>query len=129
MIIGVGNDLVEMRRLQQAIARHPRLPEKILTAAEREEYAARQFKLSYLAGRMAAKEALSKALSGGMRAPMGWRQTSVLANNAGRPIFHFVPSLAKMLEGLGVSHCHLSITHDGGLAAALVIAENTGERI
>ncbi|MDM5146802.1 holo-ACP synthase [Candidatus Persebacteraceae bacterium Df01] len=124
MIAGVGNDLVDMTRLQRLLARYPRrLPQKILTVAEREEFAVRQLSLTYLAGRVAAKEALSKALGTGLRTPVNWRQIAILGNEVGSPEFHFEPLLADYLAAREINKCHLSITHDGGFAMAVVIAD------
>ena len=124
MIAGVGNDVVDMRRLQGVLGRHPqRLPQRLLTAAERREFAARAFAISYLAGRMAAKEALGKALRVGLRAPLGWQNMSVLAADNGAPAFDFAPPLKHYLASRNIAVCHLSLAHDGDYAAAVVVAE------
>lgn len=124
MIAGVGNDIVDMRRLQKVLVRHPqRLPRRLLTAAERREFAARAFALSYLAGRLAAKEALAKALRIGLRTPLGWQRMSVLADGNGAPAFAFAPPLKQYLETRKIAACHLSLAHDGDYAVAVVVAE------
>lgn len=124
MISGIGNDLADIRRVRKILSRHPRrFPARLLTEKENREFAARGFAPSYLAGRIAAKEALAKALRRGMRAPMTWRGVSVLSGDRGAPTFCFSPPLAEHLRVCGVSVCHLSIAHDGDYAAAVVVAE------
>ena len=124
MIFGIGNDAVDMRRARKLLSRHPqRAPARLLTAAERREFAARNFAPSYLAGRVAAKEALAKALRGGVRAPFSWLRVSVLSDGGGAPFFSFAPPLQAHLRARGVAACHVSITHDGDYAAAVVVAE------
>ncbi|MGI9297673.1 MAG: holo-ACP synthase [Gammaproteobacteria bacterium] len=132
MIAGIGNDVADIRRVRKILSRHPRrFPARLLTDTESREFAARGFAPSYLAGRIAAKEALAKALRGGLRAPMTWRGVSVLSGEGGdgdergAPSFCFSPPLAEHLRERGVSACHLSIAHDGDYAAAVVVAEKT----
>ena len=124
MIAGIGHDMVDLRRLGKMAQRHPqRLPQRLLTVEEQREYADCQFALSYLAGRIAAKEALAKALGCGLRAPMFWRRVSVLANANGAPFLDFAAPLAAHLRQQNIVACHVSITHDGDYAAAAVVAE------
>ena len=125
MIAGVGNDIVDMRRIRAILLRHPqRFPVRILTNEERREFAARFDSdiCEYLAGRLAAKEALAKSLKRGLRSPVGWQYISVLSEN-GAPSFVFSPSLQSYLRKCGISVCSVSISHDGDYAAAVVIAE------
>lgn len=126
MIFGIGCDIADIRRIRKIFARHPRrLPARILTAAERQEFAAGGFSPLYLAGRFAAKEALAKALRTGLRAPLTCRNVSVLAdaNGEGAPSFCFGESLQSFLQTKEIAKCHLSISHDGNYAAAFVVAE------
>ena len=123
MIAGIGNDIVDMRRVRKMLLRRPhRLPLRLLTDAEQKEFAARKFAPAYLAGRIAAKEALAKALQNGLRAPMTWQRVSVLSDSRGAPNFYFDASMQNHLHSRGVSRCHLSLSHDGDYAAAVVIA-------
>ena len=122
MIAGVGNDMVDLRRLRAMLARRPRLSQRLLTEEECNEFAARKDAPDYLAGRIAAKEALAKALGCGMRTPLTWQGVSVLATD-GAPAFSFAEPLQEYLRTRGIGNCHLSITHDGEYAAAVVVAE------
>lgn len=129
MIAGAGCDLVEVRRLREALRRHPRrLPLRLLGEKERAEFAARKYAPEYLAGRVAAKEALSKALQTGVRAPLFWRGVAVLNGENGAPFFDFGLAVSEYLRGRGIAACHVSISHDGGYAAAFVVAEFAGAK-
>ena len=116
MIVGVGIDVVDVERFTRQLQRTPRLRERLFTADERELSAAS------LAARFAAKEALAKALG----APgLHWLDASVLREPDGRPRLEVHGSVAERARELGVTCFHLSLTHDGGLASALVVAERT----
>ncbi|MGU9952090.1 MAG: holo-ACP synthase [Gammaproteobacteria bacterium WSBS_2016_MAG_OTU1] len=123
MIVGIGHDLVDMRQLQQVYSRQPRLPQRLLTKEEQEEFATRKNSINYLGGRFAAKEALAKALRIGMRTPLGWQKVWILDDEAGAPVFYYAPSLQNYLQQHGIAICHLSITHHGDYASAVAIAE------
>ena len=122
MIAGIGNDMVDLRRLRAMLERRPRLSQRLLTEKECDEFSARKNAPDYLAGRIAAKEALAKALGCGMRAPLTWQGVSILGNG-GAPSFIFTEELEEYLRTRGIGVCHLSITHDGEYAAAVVVAE------
>ena len=117
-IIGVGIDVVDIGRFEKSITRTPRLVDKLFTAAEAE------LPLSSLAARFAAKEAIAKALG----APLGlvWTDVSVLAADTGQPYFVFRGSVERRMAELGVDNVFLSITHDAGIAAAMVVCEKAG---
>ena len=122
MIAGIGNDVVDMRRLARVLARFPkRFPRYILTATEQRQLPAAV--LPFLAGRWAAKEALGKALGCGVRTPLGFRQVEVENDSEGKPRFVFTPAAADFLRQRRVGRCHLSISHDGDYAAAMVVVE------
>ncbi|MBE8158185.1 MAG: 4'-phosphopantetheinyl transferase superfamily protein, partial [Betaproteobacteria bacterium] len=87
------------------------------------EFAARNFSPEYLAGRAAAKEALSKALQSGIRAPVFWRSVSILNKKNGAPSFHFDAAVAEYLRARNIAVCHISIAHHGDYAAAFAAAE------
>ena len=74
-----------------------------------------------LAARFAAKEALAKALGAG--GGMLWTDAEVLVDAAGRPSLHVRGTVLERADSLGVAHWHVSLSHDGGVAAATVIAE------
>ena len=115
MIIGVGIDVVDVARFGQTLARTPRLLERLFTEAER------SLGLNSLAARFAAKEALAKALG----APVGlcWTDTNVLRGDDGRPNLRIWGTVQARATALGIHDLHVSLSHDAGIASAVVIAE------
>lgn len=116
MILGVGTDLVETARLEQAIARTPTLRERLFTPDER------RLGMDSLAARFAAKEALAKAL--GVPSGLSWQDAEVLADDDGRPRIELRGSVAEAATELGAVRVHLALSHDGGFAQAFVILES-----
>ena len=122
MIVGVGNDIVDVRRFARMYARHPRrLLQRLLT--EEERVLVPPSALPFLAGRWAAKEAVAKAVGHGVRFPLTLQRMSVLNDSAGRPFFVFDETAGRFLAERGVRGCHLSLSHDGDYAVATVVAE------
>jgi holo-[acyl-carrier protein] synthase len=115
MIAGVGIDVVEIERFASALLRTPSLARRLFTEGERE------LAPQSLAARFAAKEALAKALG----APRGllWTDAEVVSGPDGRPSLRVTGTVAAAAARLGVTHWHLSLSHDGGIASAIVIAE------
>lgn len=115
MIIGVGIDVVDIPRFGDTLERTPRLLERLFTEEERE------LRLPSLAARFAAKEALAKSLG----APVGlsWTDATVLRSEWGRPEFVIRGSVLARAEELGVTTIHVSLSHDAGIASAMVVAE------
>ena len=115
VIIGVGIDVVDVERFTLSLTRTPRLAERLFTDAEQ------QLAPASLAARFAAKEALAKALG----APVGllWRDAEVHRGLDGRPHLTLHGTVAARAELLGVRATHLSLSHDAGIASAVVIAE------
>lgn len=113
-IVGIGVDVCEIARLEEALLRSPGLVHKVFTPSE-----ARR-RIASLAGRWAAKEALAKALGApGMR----WLDAEVCSAESGQPSFRVSGTVADRCRELGVVRIHLSISHDGGIATAFVICE------
>jgi holo-[acyl-carrier protein] synthase len=115
MIVGVGIDVVGIDRFATALQRTPGLAERLFTESER------RLLPQSLAARFAAKEALAKAL--GAPGGMNWTDAEVRTDDAGRPSIVVTGTVAAVADSLGVTHWHLSLSHDGGIAAATVIAE------
>ncbi|HEY1508869.1 MAG TPA: holo-ACP synthase [Solirubrobacteraceae bacterium] len=114
---GVGIDLLEIERLEQALERRPRLAERLFTDAEREYAAGRARPGQHLAARFCAKEAVAKAL--GMEA-WSFRDVEVLGRN-GPPELRLHGAVAERARALGV-HVNVSLTHSRRDAAAIAIA-------
>ena len=114
MIVGLGIDVTPVSRFSQAAGREGLL-RRIFTEAEQDS------SMQRMAGRFAAKEALAKALG----APSGlvWTDVEVRKDETGKPYFACTGTVAARIAELGVEQVHLSITHDAGIAAAVVVCE------
>ena len=115
MIIGLGVDMVDVARFEQSLERTPRMRERLFTEAERE------LSPSSLAARFAAKEAIAKAL--GAPGGLEWHDVEITKDSDGRPTIAASGTVAAAADKYGVSRWHVSLSHDGGLAIAMVIAE------
>lgn len=112
MIKGIGIDVVDIERFAKSLERTPGLLERIFTLGER------GLPIASLAARFAAKEALAKALG----VPMGlhWHDAEVIKSAGGAPSFLLRDSVAEVVNGARV---HLSLSHDAGIASAVVMVE------
>jgi holo-[acyl-carrier protein] synthase len=124
MIYGVGTDVVEIARIEQALARFgERFARKILCPSELERFHGHRLPANYLAKRFAAKEAFTKALGTGIHAPANWQGVWVRNLPSGKPVLEFSENLAKFLKQRKILHSHLSLTDERGVAMATVILE------
>lgn len=124
MIVGIGTDLVEIPRIEQALARHgERFARKILVPHELERFSAHRKPAAYLAKRFAAKEAFSKAMGTGIRFPVNWQNVSVANLPSGKPCLRFSVALADLLATRRICEVHVSLTDERAVAAAFVILE------
>jgi holo-[acyl-carrier protein] synthase len=114
VIIGIGIDVCPVERFARAAERQ-RLLDRLFTAAEQDT------SMNRMAGRFAAKEALAKAL--GAPEGLGWHDVEVRKTPQGKPYFAYTASVAERIASLGIGTVHLSITHDAGIAAAVVVCE------
>ena len=116
MIVGVGIDVVQVARLERALERTPSLAQRLFTDGERAATRSES-----LAARFAAKEAVAKALGapGGLR----WIDAEVVSEPSGRPRLVLHGGVADEAAAQGISTWHLSLSHDGGVATAVVVAE------
>ncbi|MGL4574199.1 MAG: holo-ACP synthase [Burkholderiaceae bacterium] len=102
MIFGIGTDILEVSRMAQALARQPRMVQRILGPMEQAVYAHRASRsaergLRYLCMRFAAKEAFSKAAGLGVRTPMTWQAIEVINSPSGAPHIHAHGAMAQWL--------------------------------
>lgn len=116
MIVGIGLDVIELERVQQAVVKSARFVEKVLTVKEQAIYATlgEWRKIEFLAGRFAAKEALSKALGTGIGAGVSFQEIEVLPDSLQKPVM-----TCARFDG----RIFVSITHSTTVAAAQVILE------
>jgi holo-[acyl-carrier protein] synthase len=115
-IVGVGIDVVDISRFDDALRRTPGMVNRLFTPDE----ASRP--LASLAARFAAKEALAKAL--GAPGDMEWHDAEVVSESTGRPLFTLRGTVASRAEELGATTVHLSLSHDAGIASAVVVLES-----
>jgi holo-[acyl-carrier protein] synthase len=120
---GVGIDLVDVDRFRLALARHPRIVERLFTDGERRDARAQPERL---AARFAAKEAVLKTLRIGAGVTP-WRSIEVTLNEAGAPSVVLHAHAIEIAEALGVGSLHLSMTHTDRLAAAFVVGSSRDE--
>ena len=116
MIVGVGIDVVDIGRFEESLLRTPALRERVFTEAERAR------PIASLAARFAAKEALAKAL--GAPTGMAWHDAEVVSEASGNPQLEIRGSVLARANDLGVRSVHVSLSHDAGIASAVVILED-----
>ena len=122
MIVGLGTDIVEISRLEAALARNGKLfRDRVFTEAEQREAGER---LSYFAGRWAAKEAAAKALGCGIGAGCSFTDIEVLNDESGAPHLTCRAAAARCIRGNRLRYL-VSISHEKAYAIATVIAESS----
>jgi len=121
VIVGVGIDVVRIERFVRALERTPLLADRLFTEDERKTEAGNPRSMESLAARFAAKEAVAKAL--GVPAGLNWRDCEVVVDPDGRPWLTVTGTVAAAAVRAGVLRWHLSLSHDGGIASAMVVAE------
>ena len=128
MIVGIGSDLIDIRRIEKTLERYgDRFIDRIFTATERRKSERRRERAASYAKRFAAKEACSKALGTGLRAGVFWRDMGVANLPSGQPTMALTGGAAARLSMITPDECvariHLTITDDYPLAQAFVIIE------
>ena len=126
MILGVGSDLVDVRRIERVIARHgDRFILRIFTETERAKADRRATRIETYAKRFAAKEACAKALGTGFRRGVFWRDLGVVNLPSGRPTMQLTGGALERLRAITPpdheARIDLTITDEGPMAQALVI--------
>jgi holo-[acyl-carrier protein] synthase len=116
VIVGVGIDVVDIGRFEESLERTPAMRERLFTEAERSRPPAS------LAARFAAKEALAKAL--GAPTGMAWLDAEVVNEASGNPQFEIRGSVLARAEVVGARSIHVSLSHDAGIASAVVVLES-----
>ena len=124
MIIGLGIDLCRIERVERFLERYgERFTRRCFTTGEIERYSRYASQAENFAGLIAAKEAASKALGTGWRRGVHWKCFEVAHEPSGKPTLRIHGRAAEIASQLGVRHVNVSITHDAGAAAAVVIFE------
>ena len=110
-IFGIGIDVVDIARFSESVKRTPSMIDRLFTEAEA------QLAIGSIAARFAAKEALTKALN---IKTLNWKDIEVSNEKSGKPFFIFHGAVKEQLVGKVV---HLTLSHDAGIASAMVIVE------
>lgn len=131
MIIGVGVDIVEIRRIKEAMERNDNFIDKLFSKEELEYFQSRNMRPEYVAGRFAAKEAVSKALGTGFR---GFNIKDIVIDRTalGKPIVVLKGKAKLLAQKYGAYSFHLSISHGEDSAIAYAVMEkslNEGEKV
>ncbi|HXD14622.1 MAG TPA: holo-ACP synthase [Xanthobacteraceae bacterium] len=126
MILGIGSDITDVRRIAKVIERHgERFLDRVFTPAERAKADGRRNRMETYAKRFAAKEACAKALGTGLRAGVWWRDMGVVNLPSGRPTMELSGGAKRRLQALTPAgyeaRIDLTITDEGPTAQALVI--------
>ena len=132
MIIGVGHDICDQRRIARLAARFgERFTTRVYTPAEKAELASRQNAAAYLAGRLAVKEAVYKALSAADQKGMYWHHAQTLTSPAGAPVLSLTGGCERGLNSLVPAgyrpHLHVSISDEPPYSLAFVVLSLTAE--
>jgi holo-[acyl-carrier protein] synthase len=121
-MIGIGVDVVEIDRFRRSLQRTPTMDQRLFTAAEREDVAARADPVPSLAARFAAREAVMKAMGLGLGS-FGFHDVWVERAASGAPSLVVTGRAAELAAERGIARWHLSISHHGPVAVAVVVAE------
>ena len=123
-IVGIGTDIVEIERIEQAIQRQPGLVKRLLTVNEQVAFADAKHPERFLAKRFAAKEAGLKALGIGLQNGMSWQHLEIGHTPLGQPLLTFSGAAKERASQLQVSHSHLSLSDEAHYAQAMVVLES-----
>ena len=128
MIIGIGSDIVDMRRIERMFRRHgERFLRRIYAEPEREAAAGLTDPVPYLARRFAAKEAVAKALGSGFRRGVGWTEIAIVSDDLGAPVVRLSGRAAERLQALTppghAAMVHVSLSDEPPHALAFAIIE------
>jgi holo-[acyl-carrier protein] synthase len=126
MIIGMGSDITDIRRIEKVVGRHgDRFLDRIFTAAERARAERRAHPMATYAKRFAAKEACAKALGTGIRRGVWWRDMGVINLPSGRPTMQLSGGALRRLEAITPNGCEaridVTISDEWPLAQAIVV--------
>lgn len=128
MIIGIGTDLADIRRIEKTLTRFgERFEKRVFTDVERAKSDKRRERAASYAKRWAAKEACSKALGTGLRMGVAWKEMGVVNLPSGKPTMQLTGGaaerMAKLIPDGHDAHIHVTITDDKPYAQAFVIIE------
>ncbi|HET6668596.1 MAG TPA: holo-ACP synthase [Pyrinomonadaceae bacterium] len=124
MIVSIGIDIIEVRRVREVLKRTPTFAERVFTEAERAYCDSRGVVApQHYAARFAAKEAALKALQTGWRGGISWHDVEIAAHDSGAPYLVLHGMAKELMENSGASKAHLSMSHTAEHAIAEVVLE------
>jgi len=124
MILGVGIDIIEVARVQAAYEKFgERFLNRILHPSETTYCLSHKSPAPFLAGRFAAKEAISKAFGTGIGAQLGWRDMELMRRESGEPYVLLHEGGQRLLQARGAKAVHISLSHTEDYAAAVAVLE------
>jgi holo-[acyl-carrier protein] synthase len=124
VIISIGIDIIEVRRVREVLLRTPRFAERVFTPAERTYCDGRgAVAAEHYAARFAAKEAALKALQTGWSGGIAWQDVEISAKESGAPLLIFHGRVRELYEKSGATAAHLSMSHTSEHAIAEVVLE------
>lgn len=126
-IVGVGIDLVDLDRMARLLERHGERAVARICLEREPKPLTGAARVAHLAGLFAAKEAAMKALGTGWARGIGFRLIEVTRNDDGAPALRLHGAAAERATAIGAARSHVSITHDGRAAAAVVVLEAGAE--
>lgn len=124
MILGVGTDILQISRMQDALERTPRLFQRILTDSELKQAQESANPTLFLAKRFAAKEAIVKALGTGIGRGVSWQHIEITKNEFGRPEVSLNSGALERAQTLGINTVHLSYSDEKAYIVAFAVAED-----
>jgi holo-[acyl-carrier protein] synthase len=123
MILGLGTDLVAIRRVEEVLSRHRgRFLDRVFTQAEQADCLGRARPAVHLAARLAAKEAAMKALGTGWGLGVRWQDVEVHSGSSAPPSLRLAGVAKQRAEALGIRQAMVSLSHEGDYAIAVVVA-------
>ena len=129
MIYGIGMDLVQVRRIEEALQRWgERFQDRVFTSGEVRYCRGKRNPGRNFAARFAAKEAFVKALGIGIRRGVHWRDVEVQRGPLGKPVLKLSGKASDLCRKERIDGIHLSLTHDGDYSGAMVVLERTNPR-
>ncbi len=126
MIIGIGSDILDIRRLEKVVQKHPeQLAKKILSEEELTQWQTlpANKSVNFLAKRWSAKEAFAKACGTGIRTPVLWKNITLTKDKLGKPLIKTHNELTDWLNERHANHIHISLSDDKPYCVAFVIIE------
>jgi holo-[acyl-carrier protein] synthase len=124
MVIGLGSDIVSVRRIKKVFIRRPGFPSRILTESEYRIFIERNNSMEFLSGRFAAKEAVLKAFGTGLRKGLIFKEIEVEADSLGAPSVNLYGKAQKLFSANGGKKIFITISHDKDYAMAFALIES-----